>query len=250
MPARKARNKVRLDAALVERGLAASRERARALIMAGHVSVNDQKVSKAGTAVADDARIEVAEPDHPYVGRGGVKLAHALDAFAIDPSGKRALDVGASTGGFTDVLLRRGAAGVIALDVGRAQLDWRIRSDARVTVVEGVNARSLTAADVPHPVDLVVIDVSFISLGHIFPALPPFLAPGADIVALVKPQFEAGREQVGKHGIVSDPAVHAEVLERVTAHAVAAGLRRVAMVPSAITGATGNQEFFLHLTGG
>jgi 23S rRNA (cytidine1920-2'-O)/16S rRNA (cytidine1409-2'-O)-methyltransferase len=250
VPARKARNKVRLDAALVERGLAASRERARALIMAGHVSVNDQKVSKAGTAVADDARIEVAEPDHPYVGRGGVKLAHALDAFAIDPSGKRALDVGASTGGFTDVLLRRGAAGVIALDVGRAQLDWRIRSDARVTVVEGVNARSLTAADVPHPVDLVVIDVSFISLGHIFPALPPFLAPGADIVALVKPQFEAGREQVGKHGIVSDPAVHAEVLERVTAHAVAAGLRRVGMVPSAITGATGNQEFFLHLRAG
>ena len=247
MPARKVRNKVRLDAALVERGLAASRERARALIMAGHVSVNDQKVSKAGTAVADDAQIEVAEPDHPYVGRGGVKLAHALDAFAIDPSGKRALDVGASTGGFTDVLLRRGAAGVIALDVGRAQLDWRIRSDARVTVVEGVNARSLTAADVPSPVDLVVIDVSFISLGHIFPALPPFLAPGADIVALVKPQFEAGREQVGKRGIVSDPAVHAEVLERVTAQAAAAGLRRVAMVPSAITGATGNQEFFIHL---
>jgi 23S rRNA (cytidine1920-2'-O)/16S rRNA (cytidine1409-2'-O)-methyltransferase len=239
--------KTRLDAALVERGLAASRERARALIMAGHVSVNDQRVSKAGTAVGEDARIEVAEPDHPYVGRGGVKLAHALDTFGIDPVGKRALDVGASTGGFTDVLLQRGAAGVIALDVGRAQLDWRLRSDPRVTVVEGVNARSLTRADVPDPVDLVTIDVSFISLGHILPALPPLVAAGGDVVALVKPQFEAGREQVGKHGLVSDPAVHEEVIRKVTAHAAAAGFRRVAMAPSAITGATGNQEFFLHL---
>jgi 23S rRNA (cytidine1920-2'-O)/16S rRNA (cytidine1409-2'-O)-methyltransferase len=142
---------MRLDAALVERDLAASRERARALIMAGHVSVNDRPVNKAGTAVAEDARIEVAEPDHPYVSRGGVKLAHALDAFGVDPAGRRALDVGASTGGFTDVLLQRGAVSVIALDVGRAQLDWRLRSDARVTVVEGVNARSLTRTDVPIP---------------------------------------------------------------------------------------------------
>ena len=238
---------MRLDAALVERGLAASRERARSLIMAGHVSVNDRPVSKAGTAVAGDARIEVAEPDHPYVSRGGVKLAHALDAFGVNPAGRHALDVGASTGGFTDVLLQRGAASVIALDVGRAQLDWRLRSDPRVTVVEGVNARSLTRTDVPHPVDLVTIDVSFISLGHILPALPPLLADGADIVALVKPQFEAGREQVGKRGLVSDPAVHAEVIERVTARAAAAGLRREAMTPSALKGATGNQEFFLHL---
>ncbi len=242
--------KIRLDAALVERGLAASRERARALIMAGHVSVNAQPVSKAGTAVAEDARIEVAEPDHPYVSRGGVKLAHALDAFGVDPTGRHALDVGASTGGFTDVLLQRGAASVIALDVGRAQLDWRLRSDPRVTVVEGVNARSLTRTDVPHPVDLVTIDVSFISLGHILPALAPLLAAGADIVALVKPQFEAGREQVGKHGLVTDPAVHAEVIERVTAHGAAAGLQRVAMAPSALKGATGNQEFFFHLKRG
>ena len=241
---------MRLDAALVERGLAASRERARALIMAGHVSVNDQPVSKAGTAVAEDARIEVTEPDHPYVSRGGVKLTHALDAFGVDPAGRHALDVGASTGGFTDVLLQRGAASVIALDVGRAQLDWRLRSDPRVTVVEGVNARSLTRTDVPHPVDLVTIDVSFISLGHILPGLPPLLAAGADIVALVKPQFEAGREQVGKHGLVNDPAVHAEVIERVTAHAAAAGLQRVAMGPSALKGTTGNQEFFLHLRPG
>jgi 23S rRNA (cytidine1920-2'-O)/16S rRNA (cytidine1409-2'-O)-methyltransferase len=239
--------RIRLDAALVERGLAASRERARALIMAGHVSVNGQPMSKAGTAIATDAQISIAEPDHPYVSRGGLKLAQALDDFGIDPTTRHALDIGASTGGFTDVLLGRGAASVVALDVGRAQLDWRLRSDPRVIVVEGLNARSLTSADLPHAVDLVTIDVSFISLGHIFPALAPLLPPGADVVALVKPQFEAGREQVGKHGLVSDPAVHAEVLERVTAQAAAAGLERVAMAPSAIKGATGNQEFFLHL---
>jgi 23S rRNA (cytidine1920-2'-O)/16S rRNA (cytidine1409-2'-O)-methyltransferase len=215
--------------------------------MAGHVSVNGQPMSKAGTAIATDAQISVAEPDHPYVSRGGLKLAQALDDFGIDPTARHALDIGASTGGFTDVLLGRGAASVVALDVGRAQLDWRLRSDPRVIVVEGLNARSLTSADLPHAVDLVTIDVSFISLGYIFPALAPLLPPGADVVALVKPQFEAGREQVGKHGLVSDPAVHAEVLERVTAQAAAAGLERVAMAPSAIKGATGNQEFFLHL---
>jgi 23S rRNA (cytidine1920-2'-O)/16S rRNA (cytidine1409-2'-O)-methyltransferase len=239
--------KIRLDVALVDRGLAASRERARALIMAGQVKVDDQVVAKAGTAVAFDARVELTAPDHPYVSRGGVKLAHALDDFGIDPAGRHALDVGASTGGFTDVLLQRGAASVIALDVGRGQLDWRLRNDARVEVREGVNARSLTAADVPHPVDLVAIDVSFISLGLIFPALPPLVAAGADVIALVKPQFEAGREQVGRHGLVTDPAVHEEVIERVTTLAYAAGLRRLAMAPSVITGATGNQEFFLHL---
>jgi 23S rRNA (cytidine1920-2'-O)/16S rRNA (cytidine1409-2'-O)-methyltransferase len=239
--------KMRLDVALVERGLAASRDRARALIMAGQVTVDDRPISKAGTAVAADARIEIAAPDHPYVGRGGVKLAHALDTFGIDPSGKRTLDVGASTGGFTDVLLQRGAAHVIALDVGRGQLDWRLRTDPRVAVHEGINARSLTRADVPQPVDLVTIDVSFISLAHILPALPPLLAPDADVVALVKPQFEAGREQVGKHGLVTDPAVHQQVIERVTAQAGTTGFVRIAMAPSALKGATGNQEFFLHL---
>jgi len=233
--------------ALVDRGLAPSRERARALILGGHVTIDGQVVSKAGAPVKPDARIELATPDHPYVGRGGVKLAGALDAFAIDPTGRRALDVGASTGGFTDVLLQRGAASVIALDVGRGQLDWRLRSDPRVLVREGVNARLLAADDVPHRVSLVVIDVAFISLRHILPALPPFLEPAADIVALVKPQFEAGRDEVGKHGIVSDPAVHAAVIARVTEAAEACGLARVAMAPSAITGATGNQEFFLHL---
>jgi 23S rRNA (cytidine1920-2'-O)/16S rRNA (cytidine1409-2'-O)-methyltransferase len=241
-----AAKKIRLDVALVDRGLAASRERARALIMAGQVRVDGQVVSKAGTNVDTGAAIALDVPDHPYVSRGGVKLAHALDDFTIDPSGKRALDVGASTGGFTDVLLQRGAASVIALDVGHGQLDWKLRTDPRVDVHDGVNARRLTADDVPHQVDLAVIDVSFISLGHILPSLPPFLAGGADVVALVKPQFEAGRDEVGKHGLVTDPAVHEAVLAKVTAHAKAAGLMRVAMAPSAITGATGNQEFFLH----
>jgi 23S rRNA (cytidine1920-2'-O)/16S rRNA (cytidine1409-2'-O)-methyltransferase len=186
-------------------------------------------------------------PDHPYVGRGGLKLAGALDTFAIDPRGRRALDVGASTGGFTDVLLQRGAASVIAVDVGRGQLDWKLRTDARVIVRDGVNARALTLDDVPHSVSLVTIDVAFISLRHILPALPPFLDPAADVVALVKPQFEAGRGEVGKHGIVSDPAVHEAVIARVTDAARACGLARIAMTPSPITGATGNQEFFLHL---
>jgi 23S rRNA (cytidine1920-2'-O)/16S rRNA (cytidine1409-2'-O)-methyltransferase len=239
--------KSRLDVALVDRGLAPSRERARALILAGQVTIDGQLVSKAGAPVTPDARIELAVPDHPYVGRGGVKLAGALDAFAVDPQGRHALDVGASTGGFTDVLLQRGAASVVALDVGRGQLDWRLRSDPRVLVREGVNARLLTPADVPHSVSLVTIDVAFISLRYILPSLPPFLDPGADIVALVKPQFEAGRDDVGKHGIVSDPAVHAAVIARVTEAAEACGLGRLAMTPSAITGATGNQEFFLHL---
>jgi len=243
-----AKSRERLDVALVERGLVPSRERARGMILAGQVKVDGQVISKAGAPVADGALLELVTPDHPYVGRGGVKLAHALDAFAIDPQGRRALDVGASTGGFTDVLLRRGAASVIALDVGRGQLDWRLRTDARVLVREGVNARTLTPEDVPHRVTLATIDVAFISLRHILPALPPFLEAGADVVALVKPQFEAGRNEVGAHGIVSDPAVHEAVIARVTEAAAACGLARVAMVASAITGATGNQEFFLHLT--
>jgi len=240
-------SKTRLDVALVDRGLAPSRERARALILAGHVTVDGRPVSKAGAAVAVEARVELATPDHPYVGRGGVKLAHALDIFSIDPKGRRALDVGASTGGFTDVLLQRGAASVIALDVGRGQLDWRLRTDGRVIVREGINARALTANDVPHTVTLVTIDVAFISLRHILPALPPFLEDLADIVALVKPQFEAGRDEVGRHGLVTDPLVHEAVLERVTGAAVAAGFTRLAMTPSPIAGATGNREFFLHL---
>jgi 23S rRNA (cytidine1920-2'-O)/16S rRNA (cytidine1409-2'-O)-methyltransferase len=232
---------------VVDRGLSPSRERARALILAGLITVDGQVISKAGTPVAVDARIELVAPDHPYVGRGGVKLAHALEAFAIDVQGRRALDIGASTGGFTDVLLQRGARSVVALDVGHGQLDWRLRNDSRVLVRERVNARTLTGDDVPHVVDLVTIDVAFISLRHIFPSLPPFLARGSDIVALVKPQFEAGRGQVGKGGLVTEPDVHDAVIARTAEAASAAGLMRAGMTPSPITGAKGNREFFLHL---
>jgi len=242
--------KSRLDQLIVDRGLAPTRERARAIILAGQVTVNGQVVSKAGSPVAADATIDLLKPDHPYVSRGGVKLAHALDTFQIDPANRTALDVGASTGGFTDVLLRRGAARVIALDVGHGQLDWQLRNDPRVLVREGVNARALTAADVPQRVTLVTIDVAFISLKHILPALPPFLERPSDVVALVKPQFEAGRDQVGKHGLVTDPAVHDAVIARITRTAEDLGFHRAAMTASPITGATGNREFFLHLIHG
>jgi 23S rRNA (cytidine1920-2'-O)/16S rRNA (cytidine1409-2'-O)-methyltransferase len=239
--------KTRLDALMVARGLVPSRERARALILAGDVLVDGRPITKAGTAIPADAAVELRTPDHPYVGRGGLKLAHALDVFAIDVSGRRALDIGASTGGFTDVLLQRGATQVVALDVGHNQLDWRLRNDPRVVVREGVNARYLTAADLPGPFDVVVIDVAFISLRHIYPVLPDLLAKSADVVALVKPQFEAGRHEVGKGGLVTDPAVHDAVVERSKSEAAAAGLRTIAATASPITGATGNQEFLLHL---
>jgi 23S rRNA (cytidine1920-2'-O)/16S rRNA (cytidine1409-2'-O)-methyltransferase len=191
--------------------------------------------------------IEITGPDFPWVGRGGVKLAHALDHFRIDVAGREALDIGASTGGFTDVLLSRGAIRVVALDVGHGQLDWGLRQDPRVIVLERHNARELRRAWLPAPVDVAVIDVSFISLRLILPAVPDVLAPGADVIALVKPQFEAGREEVGRGGLVKDPAVHAAVLARVEAAAAEAGLRPLASVPSPITGATGNREFLLHL---
>jgi 23S rRNA (cytidine1920-2'-O)/16S rRNA (cytidine1409-2'-O)-methyltransferase len=244
------KNVVRLDTLLVERGLAASRERARALILAGSVRVNGQPASKAGTPVPLDAEVTVATADHPYVGRGGLKLAHALETFAVQVTGRTALDIGASTGGFTDVLLQRGAARVVALDVGHGQLDWRIRSDPRVDVIERVNARSLTPAALPPgraPFDIVTIDVSFISLRHILPVVPPLSRRRADVIALVKPQFEAGRTEVGTGGIVSDPAVHARVLEEITATADALGLGRVGMTESPIAGMEGNREFLLHL---
>jgi len=240
-------SRIRLDVAIVERGLAPSRERARALILAGRVRVEGVAVTKAGTNVPASAELTVIEPDFPWVGRGGVKLAHALDVFAIDVTGREALDIGASTGGFTDVLLTRGAVRVVALDVGHGQLDWRLREDPRVVVMEHRNARDLDVAWLPGPVDLVTIDVSFISLRLVLPRLPGLLRPGADIVALVKPQFEAGREDVGKGGLVKDPAVHAAVLQRVTDAARAVGLQPVTSAPSPITGATGNQEFLLHL---
>lgn len=240
--------KTRLDVLLVERGLAPSRARARALILAGQVKVNGRIMDKAAMPAAAGADIELVTPDHPYVGRGGIKLAHALDVFQVEPSGRRALDIGASTGGFTDVLLRRGALSVVALDVGRGQLDWRLRQDPRVLVREGINARLLRATDLPYLADLVSIDVSFISLRHIFPAVRACVTPAADILALVKPQFEAGRGQVGKGGVVTDRAVHEAVLSRVTDNAAASGFARLAMTASPIEGAAGNVEFFLHLS--
>jgi 23S rRNA (cytidine1920-2'-O)/16S rRNA (cytidine1409-2'-O)-methyltransferase len=238
--------KSRLDQLVVDRGLAPSRERARALILAAQVVVDGHAVTKAGTAVDDGADIALVTPDHPYVGRGGLKLAHALDVFHIDVTGREALDIGASTGGFTDVLLQRGAARVVALDVGHGQLDWKIRNDPRVVVIERFNARHLTPGDLPGPVDFVSIDVSFISLRQIFPVLPPLLRPGADVVALVKPQFEAGRDEVRK-GIIRDAAIHERVLDEVTAAAAAVGLARLGSDTSPITGQKGNVEFLLHL---
>jgi 23S rRNA (cytidine1920-2'-O)/16S rRNA (cytidine1409-2'-O)-methyltransferase len=241
---------VRLDTLLVERGLAASRERARALILAGSVRVNGQPASKAGSSVRPDADVTLVTADHPYVGRGGLKLAHALDAFAIGVPGRTALDIGASTGGFTDVLLQRGAARVVALDVGHGQLDWKIRSDPRVDVLERINARTLKTDDLPPgraPFDIVTIDVSFISLRYILPVVPPLILDTADVVVLVKPQFEAGRSEVGSGGIVRDAAVQARVVDEITAAADALGLTRAGMTESPIAGMEGNREFLLHL---
>ncbi len=237
--------RARLDQLVVERGLAPSRERARALILAGQVTVDDRPVTKAGTAIDDHATVALVAPDHPYAGRGGLKLAHALDTFQIEVRGRECLDIGASTGGFTDVMLQRGAARVVALDVGHGQLDWKLRNDPRVLVIERFNARHLTIADLPGPIDLVSIDVSFISLRHILPAVTPVLRPGADVVALVKPQFEAGRAEVRK-GIIRDPGVHARVLEEVATAGGEVGLSRVASTPSPITGQKGNVEFLVH----
>jgi 23S rRNA (cytidine1920-2'-O)/16S rRNA (cytidine1409-2'-O)-methyltransferase len=236
----------RLDQLVVERGLAPSRERARALILAGQVSVDGQPQTKAGTQVDSAAVVELIAPDHPYVGRGGLKLAHALDTFRIDVQGREALDIGASTGGFTDVLLKRGATRVIALDVGHGQIDWTLRNDPRVLVIEHFNARHLQPSDVPHLVDIVTIDVSFISLRQILPVVPALLRPNADVIALVKPQFEAGRGEIGK-GVIRDPAVQSRVVEEVSATAREVGLNPVASTPSPITGAKGNVEFLLHL---
>ena len=242
--------KQRLDTLIVERGLAESREKARALILAGQVTVAGDAAAKAGTMVPIDADIRVAGPDHPWVGRGGIKLAHALEQFGIDATGAVVLDIGASTGGFTDVWLQHGARHVIALDVGHSQMHWKIRSDPRVTVIENMNARYLAPEDLPDaggPITKVSIDVSFISLRHIFPVLPPLIAGDSDIVALVKPQFEAGRDDVRKGGLVVDPEVHARVIDEVTAAAAEVGLKRHGLVDSPITGAEGNQEFLLHL---
>jgi 23S rRNA (cytidine1920-2'-O)/16S rRNA (cytidine1409-2'-O)-methyltransferase len=245
--------RTRLDQLLVSRALVPSRERARARILAGDVIVAGRPETKAGTLVDDEAVIDLRGPDHPWVGRGGIKLAHALDVFGIDPTGAVALDIGASTGGFTDVLLQRGACRVVALDVGHAQLDWRLRSDPRVVVIEHMNARHLRAEDLPveaRVFDIVTVDVSFISLRHILPVVPPLLGPAGHVIALVKPQFEAGRQEVGKGGIVRDAAVHARVVEDVRLAALAVGLVRVGLEDSPIEGMEGNREFLTYFRRG
>src|SRR5919197_2694444 len=209
--------KRRADQLLVEQGLAESRTKAQALILAGLVSTAGKRVDKPGTSLAEDAELTVAGRDHPWVSRGGVKLAFALDHFGIDPAGMVALDIGASTGGFTDVLLTRGAARVHAVDVGRGQLAWKLRQDPRVVVHEGINARYLTRAEIPEPIDLVTCDASFIGLATVLPAPLALTAEPAALVALIKPQFEAGPNEVGKGGVVRDPAVHRAVCERIAA---------------------------------
>ena len=236
--------KQRIDQLLVDRRLVASREKARALILAGHVLVNGQREDKAGHSVAVDARIELAELPR-YVSRGGLKLEAALDRFAIDVTGKIALDVGSSTGGFTDCLLQRGAARVYAIDVGTGQLDWKLRNDPRVIVHEQVNARYLGKTQVPERIDLAVCDVSFISVTMILPVLPDLLAESAEMVVLVKPQFELERHQIGKGGIVRDPQLHEAACARVEQAAQALGFM-TELMPSPILGAEGNHEFLLH----
>jgi len=245
-----AQQKRRLDTLLVDRGLASSRTRARSMILAGQVRLDNGVAAKAGTMLSTDADITLIKPDHPYVSRGGIKLAHAIAQLGVSASNRDALDIGASTGGFTDVLLRAGARRVVALDVGRGQLAWSLRQDPRVTVLDRVNARSLEAVPWPPGLtdfDLVTVDVAFISLTLIVPALPPRLRPGGNILLLVKPQFEANRSEIGKGGLVKNPAVHARAIKRVSTTVDRVGLKVVGTIESPITGTEGNREFFLHL---
>ncbi len=239
--------KERLDKLLVKRGLVESREKAQALIMAGLVYVNDQRVDKAGTRVSLEAQIEIKGETCPYVSRGGLKLEHALKEFHISVAGLVCADIGASTGGFTDCLLQHGAAKVYAIDVGHGQLHWRLRQDPRVVVMEGVNARYLKPEDLPETVDLVTIDVSFISLTKIIPAAKGLLKPGGRIVALIKPQFEVGPREVGKGGVVRDPALHQRVIEKIKNFAEDLNLTVLGLTESPLLGPAGNREFLIHL---
>jgi 23S rRNA (cytidine1920-2'-O)/16S rRNA (cytidine1409-2'-O)-methyltransferase len=237
--------KVRVDQLLVERGMVESRTRAQALIMAGHVFTGDRKVEKAGQALAPDAPLEVKGRDHPWVSRGGIKLAHALDHFGIDVIGAVGMDVGSSTGGFTDVLLTRGAARVYAVDSGTNQLAWKLRTDDRVIVHEQTSARILTPQHIPEPIDIIVCDASFIGLAKVLERPLSFAAPAARLVALIKPQFEAGQAEVGKGGVVRDPAIHERVCFEVEQWVTAQGWQVEGIVPSPITGPEGNIEFLI-----
>jgi 23S rRNA (cytidine1920-2'-O)/16S rRNA (cytidine1409-2'-O)-methyltransferase len=243
---KKARQKVRVDQALVERDLVKSRTRAQALIIAGTVFSGTVRIDKPGTLVAADAPLELRGRDHPWASRGGLKLAHALDHFNINPKGFICLDIGASTGGFTDVLLTRDAALVYALDVGHGQLDWRLRQDERVVVMEQTNARHVSRAEILDAVDLIVCDASFIGLETVLPAPLSLAAEAAVLIALIKPQFEVGRGQVGKGGVVRDQALHLEVCQRISNWLYRLpGWQVLGVIESPITGPKGNKEFLI-----
>jgi 23S rRNA (cytidine1920-2'-O)/16S rRNA (cytidine1409-2'-O)-methyltransferase len=240
--------KARADQLLVDRGLVESRARAQALILAGLVYAGERKIEKAGQQIAEDVPLDVRGRDHPWVSRGGIKLAHAIDHFGIDVTGLVAMDVGSSTGGFTDVLLTNGAARVYAVDSGTNQLAWKLRSDPRVIVHEQTSARILTDVHIPEPIDIIVCDASFIGLSKVLERPLSFAAPGARLVALIKPQFEAGRDEVGKGGVVRDPAIHNRVCMEVRAWVEGLGWTVEGIVPSPITGPQGNVEFLIAAT--
>ena len=242
--------KLRLDVALTQRGLAESRQKAQALIMAGEVYVNGQKETKAGAPVKEEDALEVQGKALPYVSRGGLKLEKAMQVWPIDLKGAVCADIGASTGGFTDCMLQNGARLVYAVDVGYNQLDWRLRTHPQVVCMERTNARYLTAEQIPEPLDFFSVDVSFISLSLILPALRPLIREGGQAVCLVKPQFEAGKEKVGKHGVVRDPAVHLEVLERFLDHAAQSDFTIKDITFSPIKGPEGNIEYLGYLQAG
>ena len=242
--------KKRLDILLTERNLAGSREKAKALIMSGIVYVNGQKEDKAGTAFPEEAEIEVRGSTLKYVSRGGLKLEKAVAEFGVEPAGKICMDVGASTGGFTDCMLQNGAVKVYAVDVGHGQLDWKLRNDPRVVCLEKTNIRYTTREQVPDEIALSSIDVSFISLSKVLPAVRALLSPDGEVVALIKPQFEAGREKVGKHGVVRDPAVHKEVILNALSYAADNGFRVTGLTFSPIRGPEGNIEYLYDLRAG
>ncbi|MDY6793359.1 MAG: TlyA family RNA methyltransferase [Thermodesulfobacteriota bacterium] len=240
-------DKQRLDLAVVERGLARSRQRAKALIMEGKIRVNDQPVDKPGTLVSPNDHLYLKGKDIAYVSRGGVKLESALKSFKLNVDGFFCLDVGASTGGFTDCLLQQGAKRVFAVDVGYGQLAWKLRQDQRVVVIERTNIRYMSLTALPRPVDLITIDVSFISLKTVVPAVTKFMKKSAVIVALIKPQFEVGRGKVGKGGVVRHPDLHQEVIAELTDFFLDKGFLCKPAIPSPILGPKGNREFFIHL---
>ncbi len=243
MPAKKQR----IDLLLVQKGLVRSRQHAQALIMAGQVLVNEEPIIKPGIGIAEDAAVRIKGEALPYVSRGGLKLEAALQTFQVDVSGLSCLDVGASTGGFTDCLLQKGARRVVAVDVGYGQLAWKLRQDQRVTVIERTNVRHMAVDALPYPVDLITIDVSFISLKIVIPAVVKFIQPRTRIIGLIKPQFEVGKQWVGKGGVVRDPRLHQQVIADLRAFLKKAGFTGPAPIPSPLLGPKGNREFLIYL---